>query len=706
MASKVAVSKVTKKAASPEKLMVKRPEVSPDERKLTQLQARRMAHLAGVSQAELEGVTMAAAAEKLKWHVDPLHFLFRRVCGKVVKRDPVTGVDSPVPFATVHVEDTDCHFVSYFPTGSPWGWYFPFHCHREEIAHTKTDACGEFCVWVPRFDIDFVLRWRKRLFCHFRRPWLGDLIPRIPVPVDGPWPPIDLPWPGPDPRPWLESLSPSVLEAVAGKAAGRLSQRVAQMKSAWAQNRASEAVERAMQERAFETELPPPLPAEFQKALSGKGLVAAPGAKVLEGMQAHVAMKLGVNAKELGALDLRHFIGPFFHCHTMYVPEWQLLLEVPDITFRVTQDVDGDGVEENVYSESFADVRWDADPLPYVTLLAQSNAKETQACNPPPIDCGGVPAILFAGLMPLNHAGYFDAANGYAIRPNRPSLDGSDPSEGDPARPAAETPFCQAVQLYGCADVGGAKYYRILRSTDGGATFTAITGLAWNIYTVPGGMPITVSADADGWYAVDPHPGTPVHPDGLLLNWPVPSLGKSVLKVETGTAGKTHLAYSAPVAIQTDNTTPTVVFTALKWKLFSESESAWRNLSFTCPIIRRGLTPQKIEVMFEASVSAHHLRDARIWTSGCGGGAFDTVSGHTSHWHTSGADNAVLLNGRYSLEAAALEGAYGFHCLAYSRAMNPSGADGGNMVPPDWNLDTEYIWAHPSLGVAVVNANE
>lgn len=34
----------------------------------------------------------------------------------------------------------------------------------------------------------------------------------------------------------------------------------------------------------------------------------------------------------------------------------------------VTQDVNGDGTEENIYSESHLDVRWDASPPASVSL--------------------------------------------------------------------------------------------------------------------------------------------------------------------------------------------------------------------------------------------------------------------------------------------------------------------------------------------------
>jgi len=35
--------------------------------------------------------------------------------------------------------------------------------------------------------------------------------------------------------------------------------------------------------------------------------------------------------------------GPFRRCITVHVPVWTPIFDVPDITFRVTQDVDGNG---------------------------------------------------------------------------------------------------------------------------------------------------------------------------------------------------------------------------------------------------------------------------------------------------------------------------------------------------------------------------
>ena len=105
---------------------------------------------------ELVGQTVANVLDKHRWIIDPPLVLFRKICGQVVRKDPVTGVEYPVPFATVHVEDTDCGLVWYGPPGWKWGWFYPLFCHREEIATVKTDECGRFCVYVPWFDIDWI----------------------------------------------------------------------------------------------------------------------------------------------------------------------------------------------------------------------------------------------------------------------------------------------------------------------------------------------------------------------------------------------------------------------------------------------------------------------------------------------------------------------------------------------------------------------
>jgi hypothetical protein len=118
--------------------------------KLGPVAAKRLAAMSDLPAERLQGLTVAEISEKFRFEIDPQLLLFRKVCGEVVKTDPVTGVDYPVPFATVNVEDTDCSMLGFFPASAVWSWFFPFRCSREVIATTRTDACGKFCVWIPR----------------------------------------------------------------------------------------------------------------------------------------------------------------------------------------------------------------------------------------------------------------------------------------------------------------------------------------------------------------------------------------------------------------------------------------------------------------------------------------------------------------------------------------------------------------------------
>ena len=240
-------------------------ETAPDQRKLSDIQTRRLSELAKVDAKELAGLTIAEASDRLRWIVDPSLFLFRKICGKVVKKDPVTGVEYPVPFATVNVEDTDCNLISYFPEGWPWGWFFPFFCSREVIATVKTDKCGNFCVWIPRFEIDWILQWRKTRICFpdiFVRPSIGDLLPvdepkLIP---ERPFPPR--PEPGPDPAPCenLTRIPLSTVEALGGTAARQFAERVARLQAARSFGAPAETLDELADVRAFYGELAPPPP--------------------------------------------------------------------------------------------------------------------------------------------------------------------------------------------------------------------------------------------------------------------------------------------------------------------------------------------------------------------------------------------------------------------------------------------------------------
>ncbi|MEZ5316820.1 MAG: hypothetical protein R2752_05415 [Vicinamibacterales bacterium] len=680
---------------------------APDQRKLTERQALRLGALATIDAKPLAGLSVAEISDKFKWQIDPTLLFFRRICGRVVKKDPVTGEAYPVPFATVHVEDTDCSLLGYFPPAWPWGWFFPLGCRREEIATVTTDRCGRFCVFVPRFEIDWILQWRRHRHCFpdiFVRPSIRDLLPPIDPPRRIPKPPFPPPpEPGPDPAPFdlVSRLPATLVEALAGPAGRALATRVERVAAAAHLGAPAEALDVLVDARAFPSELPPPLPEEFRKVQAGTADVGQSRANPADVIRSTIALRAGLVDRELDDFRLDRYIGPFFRCIDVYLPEWHRVVDVPDITFRVTQDVDGDGTEETIYGESYFDVRWNAGAIPDVTLVASSIARESHVCDAPDVPCGTTPAILFAGLMPLHDAAYFDAALGYAKRPNRPI-----PPSGP--RPEARTPFLHTLQLYGCVNVQGAQFYRVLLSTDDGATFSAITGLHWNIYPIPAGPPHPVAADAQGWYPVLPNPDD-FHPARLILEWPTPAVGKHVLKVEVGNAAKNPIQASAPVAIQVDNTAPTATFTTLAWKFAGEPDSAFsgagRNLLVTCPTIRRGATPADIDVQMTVFVAATHLRDASIYARNCdlsGLAPLASPPPHASHWHDAVSDNSEVLTARYRITAADLEGAYSFGCRVNSRAMNPSGGDGGHLA--DWLYDPVVVYRQPEIRVAVVNA--
>jgi hypothetical protein len=680
----------------------------PDRRKLTATQAQRLAAVSGLEAKELVGQTVADVLEKHRWTIDPPLLPFRKVCGQVVRKDPVTGVEYPVPFATVHVEDTDCGLVWYGPPGWQWGWFYPLFCHREEIATVKTDECGRFCVFIPWFDIDWILQWRKQRICFpniFVRPSIVDLIPEElrPIPERGPFPP------GPDPGPLarLAELPPSVLSRLTAGATRHIADRFAASHAARAFG-GQEVSTATLEVRAFTEELAPPLAREFREFDPS----APEASRNMQAIRKTLAGTLNVDAKVLEQFDPRRYIGPFFRCFDVWLPEWSLILDVPDITFRVTQDVNNDGTEETIYGEGFFDVRWNAGPIPNTTLYAWSNALVSHSCDTPDVPCGNQPAILYAGLMPLTNPPsptdpYHDAAAGYARRPNRPHPSGN-LVEMLP-KPLAFTPFSRTLQLYGCVELRGAAFYRIQYSVDNGATFQPFVGLTWPLNRPSPPWQIWPASDGAGWYPVIPAADN-WNPPNLLLEWSTSATGKHILRLELGDAVKNVIATAPDVAIQIDNTAPTVVFDQLSWKFASEPDSAFslpgRSLLGICPTIRRGSTPADVEVLMKVSVSALHLRHATIGASGCGGAAPVLAAdpgNHTQHWHTGPLDNSEQFYGRYAISASTSpEGAYTFGCYAASRAFNPAGHDGGHLA--DWNYDPIQIYTNPAIAVAVVNS--
>ncbi|HMN95906.1 MAG TPA: hypothetical protein PKC43_10010 [Phycisphaerales bacterium] len=692
-----------------------------EERPLTAIQARRLASISGIDAGEFKGRTLAAITDTLRWKLNPELFFMRKVCGRVVRKDPQTGEEQPVPFATVHVEDTDCSLLHFSPPNWPWSWFFPLKCDREVIATAKTDACGRFCVWIPRFDVDWVLKWRKKFVCYgeiLRRPSLKDLLIEI---IDGPWPPIRKPpRPEPDPSPIerLMTLASLGVERIAAQVGSRAARRIDALAGAAVFGAELPDLDLLEGTPAFDAELPPPLPPEFrpiEMAEKARGGDAPGSAFSLDAVRAGLAtrVRLGGQQELLRNFDPRIAIGPFLKCSVIFVPEWSVVLDVPDITFRVTQDVNGDGVEETIYGEGYFQVRWDAGSIPDVTLQASPLAIPGVACEVPTVTCGQVPTLQFAGLMPLANPPapappYFDQVSGYARRPNRPRPSGN-PSDPPGSPLQTQTPMGRTLHLYGCVEVPGAAKYRFLRRFNGGPQ-APVVGLTWPIYRMNGGTLEVkhVAADSSGWYPIVPA-SDGWHPSRLLLTWPTGAQGTYEMTLQLAGGSGAVLPATHVVNVQVDNSVPSAIFQKLAWKFASESDDAFdqpgRSLLGTCPVIQRGAAPAAVDVLMRVAVSAPHLRDAFITANGCSLAALPLVAGlthHVKHWHTDALDNSELLFARYRIPPLAPQGVYSFRARANSRSFNPAGGDSGHLA--DWHYDVVYDYAHPAIHVAVIDA--
>lgn len=675
----------------------------PDQQKVNAIQAARLASLAGLKDPKsLVGATHVELAKRLEWILEPSIFLFRKICGRVVKKDPVTGVYYPVPNATVTVQDTDCGLLSYVPLGSQYGWYYPLFCHRETLGTVKTDECGNFCVWIPRWDIDWILRWRKERFCFpiiFDRPSIREVLP-----IAGPDPGPEI-----DPSRALDTLGRLTRADLTTLIGEENARRLSGLTRARAFGGSIAAAASVLDEPAFGM-APPPLPEEFkQVTCDTEGVRDA--AHTMDHVRGTLAARLGIDVKQLANLDLRYPIGPFKRCITYYVPEWSVIVDVPDITFKVTQDVDGDGTEEVIYSEGYFDVRWNAGAIPPVTLVASGLARESKSCEYPPVVCGNVPDIQFAGLMPLK-APYHSNVSGYGLRPNRPRP----VPPGTPVSPAT-APFCSNVNLYGClvAPPGATKYRIVYKySSDGGATFSAeqpFMGAEWYWHPLSG-PPVHAFPIAGGWY--DLPPANLIGPEVNFLfpfNTPAYADGLYEIRVQIGTGGPSVLASSSPKRVKIDNSAP-VYTPSIQWRV--PGLTTWAPLTYPCPVVTRGATPHDVEFDVRWEVSATHYRNAVIGAGDCGSGSFNapviqpdsTAAGGTTDWHQGPADNSVIFHARYVLPGTAAQGTYNFGLEADTRAFSPAGAD-ANYQALDWLYDspTGGVYVTPSFFFSVINVN-
>lgn len=676
------------------------------------LGAERLAALSGAPSARLAGQSLAELKASLGHVFDPRWLFMQRVCGKVVRTD-AAGRQHPVPLATVLVEDTDCSLLAFHPAGSKFSWLFPLRCRREVIATVKTDACGNFCVWIPRFDIDWVLRWRHLRLCFpvlFERPnWreliehLRDsLVPRRPEPIPG----------GPDPAPDFGLDFAQLRRLSTDSRVNRMLTRLQKLPGR-AFGEDTTALARELDGPA-RLDIAPPLPAEF--------LDAAVGAKAPRLAQDSIAAQLRVNPQAFDGFSPQRWIGPMRRCVDITVPEWTPIVDVPDITFRVMQDVNGDGVEEQIYGETYFDVRWNAGNLGEIVLEASAIARTGPDCDTPPtlIPCGNQPALVMAGRMPLTGAPtIFNNTTGYNLTANlpRPSGVASGPGAGP-----GQAPLHGKLSLFGCHRTHPqATHYRVLfeyqaPGAGGWSSAAPFVGVSWWLYRLnAGGIGEwhAPTSDSNGWYPINlpagPNPWLPS--EQLLLDWPTGGTypdGLYRLTLQVGTGGNAVLGESATVVVAVDNQAPAVSL-AVQWR--KGTSGPWLPIGGECPVVRRGAVPQAVQFRVQFDAYGRHFRNAYFHPTVCGGTAMSFVSGSGGaatalgfeHWHTSPADQGGLMTAIYELPAAALQGTYGFWGRSHSRAMDP---DVINPPPaPPFDYDSAAVWVDASLAFAVFDAD-
>ncbi len=666
----------------------------PNDLIVTKNRANYLAKLTNISVKKISGKKVAEVNELIKWKVDPQFLLFRRICGKVIKKAP-DGTFQPVPGATVHLEDTDCSFFGFFPAEPPFFWLFPIKCHREVIATVTTDACGRFCAFLPFWDIDRLLRFRRTRVCFldFYRPRLRDFLEAIPKP---------------DPAgPIIKQCScPEAHAKVRSIFGADLAERMTILAKHPESRRNAEELSEMLEVPMLQS--PPPMASLKDKRLGDP--------------MARVAEKNGIDEKLLRQVDFSRFVGPFIGCRDIWHVEWVPFLDIPDITFRVTQDIDGDGVEELIYNESFFDVRWNADPSLFVTLIANANALSVPVCEPiEELPCRDFPDISTAGYMTLL-ASHHDNTSGYGCRVNRPV-----PAPGNyPPPPAigggganAVSPYAGGINLHGCQRLDKATHYRLTYILNGTGAVQPFTGIEWYAprSAASPGPPIHIKANDEGWYplvdaALLEHPS-------WLLHWNTGRYANGTYEVrlevgrEDHRGGPTLLSTSAAKKFTIDNSLPEDGFIEIRWR-YAAIAGSWTDgnstvLPAVCPVIERNtaLGPLRVRVVWRAT--AGHLRNAEISFTGCGGGNPSLVQPTAAapqieeyrHWHIDKDDNTVLQTNEFEISPTSEPGCYDLRLYAVSRAFNPSGFDYG--PSEDWYINQAWLWRYAHRSISVVN---
>ena len=174
------------------------------------------------------------------------------------------------------------------------------------------------------------------------------------------------------------------------------------------------------------------------------------------------------------------------------------------------------------------------------------------------------------------------------------------------------------------------------------------------------------------------------------------------ITLELGNASKSVIHTVGPLLLVIDNNAPTAFFTpgVLGWRY--GTSGPFTSLPLSCPLIQRAMS-SVVQIQVGATVTAGHMRSARLSASGCGGVAPTLVGAASTaeHWHTGPLDNTWGTTAVFSVPANAPAGCYTFSIGADSRAFNPAGWDGGYAA--DWNYNSPWSPStSPYISIAIV----
>lgn len=338
---------------------------------LGERRAERLSALSSVPATELASLPFAEAIDRLRPLVDRKLLFVRRFGGRVVEARP-DGEAIPVPRARVDVYDTELRLLAWSPPGSLFSWLYPFRERRERLATLTTDERGRFCVWIPRFEVDHYLRWRLERCCYLewlRKPTLLDVLRegegmprgavRGPVAID-------------------EQIVAQAARMLGARAVARLRALAAALEAE---------TDAALARPAFVHKRNPPMPASVAELLEPEH-------------RRRLETRVGTPTHALDELDPKRCYGPVLRCQTVLLPQWCTVLDIPDLSFEVTLDVDGE--PRPIYGDGLFDVRWDAGGIGEIVLELEPGTIPSPSFDVPAVGRHRPITDRIAGSYPLS----------------------------------------------------------------------------------------------------------------------------------------------------------------------------------------------------------------------------------------------------------------------------------------------------------------